>query len=357
MRTEDRRLLRDMIRDSRDAVLSLYVPVDPSDPRNQRSEDEQWWRIKTRSLLREIENDLARSDRDRYRAAIEQLEDFAELYAPDERSLAVFADGDTLLTVSLQVPVAPAGAFGRPLVGPLFEALFTHRQHHIIQVARDRIRVIEVAGGEAVEVANLNHSSPWQMGGQTRSGHRFRFEARREQYERQYHDRIADRLDRIVEDQMIRRIVLSGLEREAHGVLSSLSDRSREIVVGIVPAGLDEPPDVVADRVAPVVQMFVEEQEERAIEDVRRRRLQSGAGTVGLAGTTRALEMQVVRRLVLGQGLVDADAVEDLLGPAMSQGAEILYVTGPAKAGLIEFEGVIAELHFNPYSDRGLASA
>jgi hypothetical protein len=155
---------------------------------------------------------------------------------------------------------------------------------------------------------------------------------------------------------MIQRLVLSGLEREAHGVLSAMSDRSRHVVVGIVPAGLDEAPKALAERVAPVVHMFVEEQEERAIDDVRRRRLQSGAGAVGLAGTTRALEMQVVRRLVLGQGVVEAEALEGLLGPAMSQGAEILYVMGPAKERLVEFEGVMAELHFNPYSSGELAA-
>ena len=351
MRTEDRRLLRDMIRDNRDTVLSLYLPVDPADPRNQRSEDEQWWRIKARSLMRDIEQDLTRADRDRYRAAVEQLVDFAELYVPDERGIAVFVDADTLLTLSLQVPVAPTGSFGRPLVGPLVEALSAHRQHHIVQVARDRLRVVEVASGEAHEVASTSHSSPWQMGAQTRSGHRFRFEARREQYQRRYHDRIADRLDQAVDDESIRCLVLSGVEREAHGVLSAMSERSRQVVAGIVPAGLDEAPTALAERVAPVVQMFVAEQEERAIDDIMRRRLQSGAGTVGLASTIRALEMQLVRRLVLGQGLIEAETFEDLLGLAIAQGAEILYVMGPARDHLVEYEGVAAELHFNPYSN------
>lgn len=351
MRTEDRRLLRDMTGDGRDDVLSLYVPVDPADPRNQRPVGEQWWRSKARSLLGGIEHDLVAADQDPYAAAIDQLQDFLSFYVPDGRSVAVFADSDALLAVPLQVPVTSTGSFGPPLVGPLAEALYAHRLHHVVQISRDQIRVVEVAAGEATEVAVLNHDSPWDMGWQTRSGHRFRYEARREQYERRYHDRIADRLDRAVEDGIIGRLVLSGEAREAHGVLSALSERSRHVVVGVVPAALDEPLESLAERVAPILRAYEDDQEERAIDDVLRRHRQSGTGTVGLANTMRALEMQIVRRLVLGRGLVGVDATETLIRLGMSQGADVKFILGPARDRLEEYEGVIAELHFNPYAD------
>ena len=50
MRAVDRELVEELLAYDGEDVVSLYVPVDPSDPRNQRPPGQEWWRTVAKSM-------------------------------------------------------------------------------------------------------------------------------------------------------------------------------------------------------------------------------------------------------------------------------------------------------------------
>ena len=71
MRIEDRQLIQELLAYERDDVVSLYVPVDPADPRNQRPPGQEWWRSKAKEMLNDLDVGQDRQDRMDFRAVIE----------------------------------------------------------------------------------------------------------------------------------------------------------------------------------------------------------------------------------------------------------------------------------------------
>ena len=67
MRIDDLALIRDIAAMERDDIVTLYLPVDPTDPRNQRSAENEWWRSKAKALLSELEVGDGRADRMAFR--------------------------------------------------------------------------------------------------------------------------------------------------------------------------------------------------------------------------------------------------------------------------------------------------
>ncbi|MGI9614390.1 MAG: hypothetical protein ACR2QO_15875, partial [Acidimicrobiales bacterium] len=313
MRTAERQLLQDLVDEGHDNVVSLYVPVDPLDPRNQHPVGEEWWRTKMTSLLNDLAGTIPADAATEFDLALEQLRDMAGHYQTDERGLVVFASATSVMTFPLEVPVDPHAAFGPPLLGPLVATLQSNSPFLVLAVAADRVRAVEFAFGESEELSNAASSTLWDMPGATRSAHRFRFEARREQYQRSYHQRIAERLDRLVSDGRVQCVVLSGAERECHGVLAAVAERTAELVAGIVAAPLDEGERELAERVLPVVHQYRNDAEAELVGSIVDRRAASGAGTVGVSSTKNALEMRLVRKLVLDPSRVDEAVVEDFL--------------------------------------------
>ena len=349
MRIEDRHLIRDIVAYEGDDVVSLYLPVDPTDPRNQRAPGEEWWRSKAKAMISELDVGEAREERLGFRRVLENLQEFAEDYKPDERTLVVFATEDDVFTLPLQVAVEPEAAIGRPLAGPLVKAVTAYRHYLVALVAADEIRAVEAHLGELSERGSLRLGKNWGMRNATRSGHRFRFEAHREEYQRSYHQAIAAELDQAVFSGEFDRVILGGAEREANGVLNAMNEKAAEQVAGIARIPLGASDTAIIEGAAPLAQEFEEGAEDTAVRRVLRLWHGSGTGVVGLSSTQQLLSMQLVRRLVISAGAVDEDVREDMIREAYAGGGSVLFVFGPARELLDEHDGVCAELYYNPF--------
>ena len=108
MPVDYRHIVRDLLEDDRSDVISLYLPVDATDSRNQRAHGDEWWRAEARSLVRDLERDADgdKARRNELAAAVEQLDAFTEGYVPSERSVAVFADADGVRSLPMEIDIA-----------------------------------------------------------------------------------------------------------------------------------------------------------------------------------------------------------------------------------------------------------
>ena len=344
-----RQILRDLLEDDRSDVISLYLPVDQTDPRNQRAHGDEWWRAEARALIRQLERDIDAERSGELAEAIGQLSAFTDGDMPLEPSVAVFADASGVRSLPMQVLVDPEIAFGRPLVGPFARALFAHRRYLVVLVAADKYRTVEFTLGGSEELRDITLSSNWDMPGETRTTRDFRAEARDEHYQQAAQNRIAERVERLVATGDFDLIVIGGAAREAHGVFTALSQRSVEPVAGVVAIPLDATEKEIGERISPLVREFEDEHEADVVHRILRRKAVSGTGATGIANVGGALDMQLVRRLVIASGQLDPEVREDLIRAAMRQGAGLLFVFGPASEMLTEYEGVIADLHYNPF--------
>jgi hypothetical protein len=351
MHVDYRHIVRDLLEDDRSDVISMYLPVDATDPRNQRAHGDEWWRAEARALVRELERDVDddKERRNELAAAVEQLEAFTEAYVPSERSVAVFADAQGVRSLPMEIDIAPESAFGPPMVGPLARSLFAHRRYLVVLVAADKFRTVEFDLGGPEELRVVSFESNWDMPGETRSAHHFRAEARHDHYQQVAQHRMAERVDRLGATGKFDVIVLGGASREAHGVFAALSQHTAERVAGIVAAPVDANEKEIAERISPLVREYEDEHEVDVVQRILRRKASSGTGAAGIANVRGVLDMHVVRRLVIASGQLDPDVRESLLRSAMRQGASLLFVFGPASELLVEYEGVIADLHYNPF--------
>ncbi|MGI9643410.1 MAG: hypothetical protein ACR2N9_11605 [Acidimicrobiia bacterium] len=349
MRIEQQHLIHDVISHESDDVVSLYLPVDPRDPRNQRAAGEEWWRSEAKAMIAGLDVGEAREERLGFRRLLENLGEFADSYKPDERSLVVFATEDDVSTIPLQVAVPSQAALGQPLVTPLIEAVTAYRHYLVVLIAADEIRAVEAHLGELSERGSLRLGRNWGLGNATRSGHRFRFEAHREGYQRSYHRSIAAEIDRGILNGEFDRVILGGSEREANGVLSAMNAVAAQQVAGIAPIPLDASDADIIDRAAPLAEEFEDAAEEAAVRRVLRLWQGSGRGVVGMSSTRKMLSMQLVRRLVLAADAVDEEAREAMIREAYAAGGSVLFVFGPARELLLDHDGIGAELYYNPF--------
>ena len=346
MQLEDKQLVRDILQYPGDDVVTLYLPVDPTDPRNQRPPGSEWWRSKAKEMINDLPVGEDRESRLGFRDVIERLQDFALSYVPDERALAVYATVDDVLTIPLQVDVEPEAAIGEPAVGPLVKALTTYRHYLIVLVAADEIRAVEAHLGSIEDRGELRLGDNWAMPGATRSGHRFRYEAREEKYQRKYHQSIAEQLDRVILSGEFDRLVLGGAEREAHGVLSAMNEHAATRVAGIAPIPLTAGHNEISERAGELAEAFENAEEEALVRRILSQAAAGGAAAVGRPDVGRALDRSAVRRLAVAQGALDVDERERMLRIAYAQGAGVQAIVGPAQELLADHDGVGAELYF-----------
>ena len=349
MRIEERHLIHDVLAHQGEDVVSLYLPVDPRDPRNQRPPGEEWWRSEAKSMISNLDPGQAREERLGYRRLVENLSEFADSYKPDERTLVVFATEDDVFTIPLQVSLPAQAAIGQPLVTPLIKAVTAYRHYLVVLVAADEVRAVEAHLGELSDRGSLSLGRNWGLRNATRSGHRFRFEAHREGHQRSYHRSIASEIDQRVLSGEFDRVILGGSEREANGVLSAMNEVAAEQVAGVAPIPLKASDAEILDRAAPLAKEFEDVVEEAAVRRVLRLREGSGRGVVGLSSTRKLLSMQLVRRLVLAADVVDDDASETMIREAYAGGGSVLFLFGPARELLSEHDGIGAELYYNPF--------
>ena len=197
-------------------ALTLYLPVDPSDPENQRDPGTRKWEVRLRNQLAGLDAEVPaladdRPARRRWEAVRERAQQWLTDYAPSGRTLVLLADTDEVTDVELPVVLEQSARYGAPAVGGLVRAMSEYRYYLTVLVDQQSARAAEGYLGFVGDVAHLEFGAAWGMPGTTRSGHQFRFEARRAEYQERFHADVADQIDRyLVENVDVERLVLGG---------------------------------------------------------------------------------------------------------------------------------------------------
>ncbi len=331
-----------------DPLLTLYLPVDPSDPENQRARGTRKWEVRLRDQLRSAGDGVAddREARQRWDAVGAQVDQFLAFYEPGGGTLVLLAAPDEVTYVELPVVLTQSATYGPPAVAGLVRAMSDHRLYVTVLVDQQSVRAVSGYLGFVSDVAHLQLDGPWGMPGATRSGHQFRFEARRDEYQGRFHADVADQIDRfLVDDPEVERLVLGGIATEAHGVARALSARSHQALVGVVPMPVGSTDAEIAQRLDPHAQAHEEQQD---LEHVAALGAAAAAGraTSGLDATVSALEHGLARDVLLSAHVAPGEDVERLARAAVLAGSDVRVVHAAAASALDEQGGVAARLYY-----------
>jgi hypothetical protein len=331
-----------------DQVLTLHLPVDPSDPDNQRPLESRKWRIALGNDLASLGADLV-DDRDaqaRFRLISAQVMDWVTGYRPGGRTVVLLADGERVLSLELPVLLQQQSGYGPPQVAGLVRALSDHRLYACVLVDREAVRLVTGFLGFVRDEASFDLGPRWGMPGETRSGHQFRFESRGEKYQRKLHTEVARQLEAYLRERPeVERVILGGNEVEAHGVARALGHWGRERLVGVVPIPVASSDIEVAERVAPHAERFEEEQDLEAVGAWAAAQA-TGLGAAGKAAVLGMLDRHRVRHVLVSAHLEDTASVEEITRRAVAAGAGVRFVHQEAADRLDMEEGVVARLYY-----------
>lgn len=339
--------LRDLLEAVGDGpVLTLYVRVDPSDPDNQRAWRDRAWRLEVERELSALAPDGPPDDLG------ERVREWLAGHRPAGRTLVLVADDESMLDVELPVSLPTAAAWGPPALTPLVRAMSDHRAYAAVLVDRESVRILEGSLGFVGDKGTVTIGPEWGMPGATRSGHRFRFEARRHKYARKFHAAVAQSVDDLLTDSPgIERLVLGGNLTEAHGVARALGRQAHDRLVGVLAIPMTSTEAEVAERVTPHAAAFEEDQDLEAVAAMGAARA-AGRTAAGTEEVTEALRDFRVRDVLVSShvpgGPAGAAGLDDVVRGAVLAGAPVRIVHGRAAAAVDEDGGVVARLYYTP---------
>lgn len=332
-------------------VLTLYLPVDPSDPENQRDPGSRKWEVRLRNQLAGLDAEVPpladdRPARRRWETVRERAEQWLTDYAPSGRTLVLLADTDDVIQIELPVVLEQSARYGTPAVGGLVRAMSEYRHYLTVLVDQQSARAAEGYLGFVGDVAHLELGDAWGMPGATRSGHQFRFEARRAEYQERFHADVADQIDRyLVENPAVERLVLGGIATEAHGVARALNQRSHRTLMGVVPMPVGSSDEEISQRVDPHAQAYEDEQDLALMAALATARA-AGRAADGPGSTLAALDQYLAREVLVSGHLDDLNLVEAVSRAAVLAGIDVHLLHGRAAAELDDLGGVAARLYY-----------
>ena len=337
--------IRALLDETSDRVLSLYVPVDPTDPNNQRPAGREAWNIWLKNELKRLEDGVSEDQKADWSDDVATLESFLADYTASGRTLICFVRPEGHVFTELPVPLEPAASFGKAHVGPLLQAMDEYRSYLVALIAADSYRIVTGYLGFVGEVASVELDRNWGMRGATRSAHQFRFETHREQHQRGYQLGLAKDIDKVLFDNPhIDRIVLGGNEKEAHGVRSLMHPKAADSVVAILPVPVDSTDDEIVRRVEPAAIAYERDREAALIDRVMEMTRAGGRASAGRDDVTGLLERGVVRTLVLASP--QDEPIEPLLRLAFHSSSRVEFVHGEPAERLRAKGGVACELYY-----------
>ncbi len=354
--------IKEMVAQTDEHTLTLYLNVDNTTPENQAQTPA--WRIYAKNKLFEFEN-AAKNQTDAWNDIRSRVNAFFEQYTPSSKGLALFAWNGALQTTELPFAVENQASFGNPQIAPLLWVLDEFEPYLIVLVDQEKARFfvaqlgsvgfregveVDLEGYDFVErttaaVATQGQSGSGAVhGGSGRDDH----EAMLDEHRARMYRQVATGIENYVNQRQIRRFFLGGSEQSAHAVKKLLPSKLQDMVIATLPVPLRLNQQEILDAVQPKAIDHERKEEMRIVQEVIDFAKAGGRGALGMKQVMDALTMQRVELLILPWSDVDAEGARpDLPLRAFASGGNVEMVHGDAAALLMREGGVAARLYYS----------
>lgn len=331
-------------------VLSLYVDMYPNAAENV-----------PQAVHARVKNTLSNLS-DVPPAIVERVLERFRGRPPDGRALALFADAERLDTIEIDARFLDdsgsdrvAAHWGKPYLAPLLVGIDEHEPYAVLMAERGTVRVLEVVMGGIEEILaepNVRYvETPVVLSAREQEGEVPEYLSLKEQ---------GRRIQELIEERDIARVIVIGATPAARGVLSWLPAAVKERVVAVLPGIPEEPAPApkVLEHVRETIAKTERDQECELLSLIQER------GISGVAECLRALQEGRLYKVAYPQalhqdvfcdtrtnyvtlreedaralsrdGLVTVDLAQKLPSLVEAWGASVEFVGGDAERKLVE---------------------
>ena len=256
----------------------------------------------------ELDSDREHHHREALGEAFARIEQWVDAnFDESNKGVALYAevDGDWIEGHQLPLPVANRLVISeRPVVGPLVEVVERYHHHGVILVDREHLRLLSLYLDQTLhekEVKTEPYPAPHDVkrGGFSARDFQSRKEEETKHFFREFADEVSDFDRRYHPDDLI----LLGTHENVKKFSEFLPDALRKKVIHTEGMEIEATPAEVQQKLAPVFQRRLEEEEERAVDLLHDRVEHSHLAVAGFDDTLEQLQEGKIETLVVARGL------------------------------------------------------
>lgn len=281
-------------------VLSVYLDVDQSRAANLK----RGFAVELSTRLRTVEQQLAESEREPFRAAAALVERLVGQHEPRAKTVVVFADGGAAplcsgdLNVALPTDVRWRGA---PFMRPLIEAIDEYPRSAIVLTDKAQARLFVAFLGDIEEIGEA--IAPGEVRRKKASGSDhlrsdMHFQRQDEMHVHWHLRGVADRLEQVAAAHDLERVVLAGSLEATNELARLLPGALAARVAGILRLPIDASAQQLLEHALVLVAHAEREAEQARVTDLLER------GRVGLDATVSAFQDGRLLALIYAEGFV-----------------------------------------------------
>jgi peptide subunit release factor 1 (eRF1) len=293
---------------TRPCILSLYLNVDQSEPRNRNRGFE--------TQLKELSSSLRKSigegpEQEGLTAALHRVAGFVSTYKPEGRGLAIFADESDgfFWHQDLAYPVSNEIRWdSEPLLQPLANALDELQGYGIVLADRTKLRLLMVELGGIEEHSHTeisrNRVRHVKSTGSDKAESSARMQRKADNQVRANLREVVRATGQFVKDNRLRRLVLAGTPEITAELRKLLPARLSLLVAGEVPLSMSATPEQIHAAAEPVILSYERKSEIEKAGEVVTISAKTDKAVVGLGPVLQAVNSGRVWELIYSAGLL-----------------------------------------------------
>lgn len=290
-------------------VLSLYLNLDPANTVSRRG----GYKVALDGMLKEIENQIENDEQLRhFQEDAEWVRQKAEFHLPKGKSLVLFCDVSDAFYFEENLPIRMANQawFGKtPYVRPFLEAWEEHARYGVVLADREKARFFVIAMGEIHEVSDIFQEPPVKHRSAAGSDHmrsQMVLQRRADKYSEEFLKSVVDRLQEILEEYHLDKIVLAGPDEVTAELYRLLPKAVLLRVCDRVKISVNAKASEVFELSGPAIEKIEREQERQMVHDLvtmaHKTQGPSAKAVIGFNATLSAANQGRIYRLVYATG-------------------------------------------------------
>ena len=260
-----------------------------------------------RAQFQELDSDREGHHREAVGEAFAKVDRWLENnYDQSNRGVAIYVelDGDWVAGHQLSLPVPNRLTLdSRPVVGPLVEVVESYHHHGAIVVDREHLRLLSffldrTLHEEAVQKDPYPTSHDVKRGGFAAQ----QFQRFKEEETKHFWKEFAEEVEKFVDRHHPDDLTILGTHENVKKFQEFLSDRIRALVVHTDRIEMEATDAEIRAKLAPVFEQRLNEEEARAVDELRERVRESHKAVAGFADTLEQLQEGKIQTLVIARG-------------------------------------------------------
>lgn len=351
--------IKQMLAQSHQHTLSLYLDVDNSKQENQASNPA--WRTYLRQAVNQHKGQMQAEGV--WQAISDRLDAYFDEYRPNVKGLAIFFTPEDEQVFELPVGVTAASSFGKPLIAPLLWAIDEYERYLIVMVDQEKARLITAYLGSTTVEDRLEIDldaydfgdksvSPTPSGftgdGQplTQGSNRDSFEDMINEHVMRFYRDVVEQIKALNKQYPQIRIVIGGAEEARHTIQRLLPEQLADSVVAVLPIPMRLNDAEILEQILPEALNYERAKELELVHQVIDFAKSGGRGALGKKAVQEALTMQRVEMLVLPYPHTSEHEATELSMRAFESGGSVELVHGEAAEELKDEGGIAARLYY-----------